>query len=227
YPAARGRAWDAALIFAIAGWLGSALGIGMAQDLSRVPSWFALPAAVFGLLLLLGPTLRRPAGSVVVILALLVIQPQETCAQGADVLRGRDVYIAEGCIHCHSQYLRPETPDTARWGAALPLDAALAGTPPLLGNRRQGPDLSRVGQRRTPEWNRLHLIAPRSIVPGSRMPSYAHLFRGAGDDGRALLAYLSALGTAEDSQRSPGAAAAPRSRATGLAAGTETVHTAP
>jgi cytochrome c oxidase cbb3-type subunit 2 len=107
------------------------------------------------------------------------------------------VYIAEGCIHCHSQYLRPGTLDIDRWGEAPPFAAAVAGTPPLLGNRRQGPDLATVGRRRTAEWNRLHLMNPRQISPGSRMPSYAHLFRRGGRDsaGEALVAYLGSLGT--------------------------------
>ena len=62
-------------------------------------------------------------------------------------------------------------------------------------NRRQGPDLQNVGARRRAEWQRLHLQSPRVLTPGSRMPSYAHLFaptaHGAGE---ALLAYLASLG---------------------------------
>ncbi|MBX3737175.1 MAG: cytochrome c [Candidatus Didemnitutus sp.] len=109
--------------------------------------------------------------------------------------RGREVYIREGCIHCHSQYVRPHAPlDIERWGPATPLAQLLQQRPPLPGNRRQGPDLANVGNRRTAEWNRLHLQAPRTISPGSRMPSYAHLFAGEDSDGEALVAYLSSLG---------------------------------
>jgi len=111
------------------------------------------------------------------------------------VARGREVYIAEGCIHCHSQYLRPDTRDELWWG---PRDATPSdGTPSLIGTRRLGPDLSRVGNRRSPQWQRLHLIDPRAFSPASRMPSYAHLFARASTRGDDLVAYLTSLG-AED-----------------------------
>jgi cytochrome c oxidase cbb3-type subunit 2 len=70
----------------------------------------------------------------------------------------------------------------------------LAEAPPLFGNRRQGPDLAQVGNRRSAEWQRLHLADPRAVVPGSRMPKYEHLFNGNVDAGSALVAYLAALG---------------------------------
>jgi cytochrome c oxidase cbb3-type subunit 2 len=128
------------------------------------------------------------------------------CAQAADdaqVRAGRDVYLAEGCINCHSQYVRPATADVERWGPGRPLAESLAQTPPLFGNRRQGPDLQNVGNRRSPEWQRLHLMAPRSITPGSRMPSYAYLFTDGDPRGGALVAYLNSLGadTAPASER--------------------------
>lgn len=115
------------------------------------------------------------------------------------VARGRAVYVAEGCIHCHSQYVRPDTADTELWGPAKSLEEHLRGAPPLLGNRRQGPDLQNVAARRPEDWLREHLKAPRKFMPGSRMPSYAHLFRtgatqaAAPSDGEALVAYLLTL----------------------------------
>jgi mono/diheme cytochrome c family protein len=66
--------------------------------------------------------------------------------------------------------------------------------PPLFGNRRQGPDLAQVGNRRSPEWQRLHLKNPQAMHPGSRMPAYAYLFRGEEGRGEALVAYLASLG---------------------------------
>jgi len=110
------------------------------------------------------------------------------------LVRGREVYVAEGCINCHSQYVRPETRDAARWGPQRPLAEALASSPPLLGNRRQGPDLQNVANRRSRVWQRLHLQDPRAVTPGSRMPGYAHLFAGEGTRGEALLDYLDSLG---------------------------------
>lgn len=110
------------------------------------------------------------------------------------VSRGRVVYIAEGCIHCHSQYVRPGTRDEEWFGPAHPLAEIGRQRPPLLGNRRQGPDLQNVGSRRPAEWLRLQLQTPRVVMPGSRMPAYGHLFRaGAPSDGEALVAYLLSL----------------------------------
>lgn len=109
-----------------------------------------------------------------------------------DVARGRSVYVAEGCLHCHSQYSRPETIDTEIYGPASRLESA-NGEPVLIGYRRQGPDLENVGARRSREWNRLHLIDPQAVSPGSRMPRFARLFDGAGERGEALLDYLDSL----------------------------------
>lgn len=106
---------------------------------------------------------------------------------------GRSVYIAEGCMHCHSQYVRPVGYDARLWGDPTPVERALAQRPVLIGNRRQGPDLANVALRRPREWNRLHLINPRSLVPGSRMPSYRYLFEPDNERGEALLVYLSSL----------------------------------
>ncbi len=114
-------------------------------------------------------------------------------AQDALVQRGRQVYIAEGCIHCHSQYVRPGTSDEGIWGPVRPLPELERQRPPLFGNRRQGPDLLNVGARRPVEWLRLQLQNPRAVMPGSRMPSYAHLFRAGHPEGEALLAYLLSL----------------------------------
>jgi cytochrome c oxidase cbb3-type subunit 2 len=107
---------------------------------------------------------------------------------------GREVYVAEGCINCHSQYVRPETSDSGRWGPQRTLAESLELSPPLLGNRRQGPDLQNVANRRARAWQRLHLQDPRAVTPGSRMPAYAHLFAGDAARGEALLDYLDSLG---------------------------------
>jgi cytochrome c oxidase cbb3-type subunit 2 len=127
------------------------------------------------------------------IIGLCVALAGPALAQDAALIqRGREVYIAEGCIHCHSQYVRPGTIDEERYGAAKALPDLEKQRPPLFGNRRQGPDLQNVGDRRAAEWIRLNLQKPRSVIPGSRMPSYAHLFRTG--DGEALVAYLLSLG---------------------------------
>jgi cytochrome c oxidase cbb3-type subunit 2 len=190
YAASNGRPWIAASVFSVAGWMGSAFGIGMAQDLHGVPWEFVL---VSGLGLGLAV---RPWRKVVLAAAMLFfVRPLEAAEPLPPVTLGREVYIAEGCIHCHSQYLRPGVrADVQRWGPNRPLEQIRGDAPPLLGNRRQGPDLTNIGNRRSPEWNRLHLQSPRWFSPGSRMPSYAHLFAAGDGRGEALVAYLSSLG---------------------------------
>lgn len=107
---------------------------------------------------------------------------------------GREVYIAEGCIHCHSQYVRPDSLDAQLWGEPRDPEFSREQSPALIGNRRQGPDLINVGARRTPGWQREHLIDPRAIMPTSRMPAYAHLFAPGDARGPALVDYLDTLG---------------------------------
>lgn len=202
YPVRGGRAWLAGILFAVAGWAGSALGIGMAQDLKAVPWWFVVVAGgvVVAVLVLRQRArhgMRKPWLIVSITLtALIAMSPREVRAEEETALiaRGREVFIGEGCIHCHSQFVRPGTKDVAWWGPEKPLAESLKEVPPLLGNRRQGPDLTQVGNRRSPEWNRLHLIVPRAVSPGTRMPSYAHLFRKRDGRGEALVAYLASLG---------------------------------
>jgi cytochrome c oxidase cbb3-type subunit 2 len=107
---------------------------------------------------------------------------------------GREVYIEEGCIHCHSQYVRPGSSDEELWGAAHDPEFSRGQSPSLIGNRRQGPDLMNVGLRLPRAWHRIHLIDPRRVSPQSRMPGYAHLFAPGDPRGEALLDYLESLG---------------------------------
>lgn len=188
-------------LYAIAGWVGSAMGIGMAQHLHSVPVWFVAAAAAVFLLPLpirFGRSRRREIAAVLVVLAaawglerlLLPRQPSAALTLAA-AERGRRVYIAEGCINCHSQYVRPHSHDVQIWGPTEAVEAIRREVPPLIGNRREGPDLSEVGARRSPLWLRIHLMDPRATSPGSPMPSYAYLFRdGRGND---LVAYLASL----------------------------------
>jgi cytochrome c oxidase cbb3-type subunit 2 len=130
------------------------------------------------------------------------------------VALGRRVYMREGCINCHSQFVRPgghapAAHDDAWWGPWRTIDRSQR--PPLIGNRRQGPDLLNVGNRRSATWHRVHLVDPRLLSPGSRMPSYRHLFdsRRETTDGDALVAYLSHLGFTSRLERHARAEIAP------------------
>lgn len=183
-------AWKrAAWVFAIAGWIGSGLGIGMVENLHRVPIWFVMVAWSVMVAGLFGGLKNRMWFLVLGLgMCFLLGNAALSTTASTAVERGRQVFVAEGCMHCHSQYIRPGSIDETMWGKAIDAKEVLAGEPVLIGNRRQGPDLSRVAGRRSPAWLRLHFIEPRSLVPDSTMPSYAHLFAdGRGDD---LIAYL-------------------------------------
>ena len=196
------RTLQAGLIYAVAGWFGSAMGIGMGQHLRQVPLAFVLLAA----LVVVGPslvefTLAHKRETVLVaaaVAAALVIHRAATASAShreskcTAEERGRRVYIAEGCINCHSQYVRPNSPDVLMWGPVETVEELRSQEPPLIGNRRQGPDLSQVGGRRSPLWLKAHFQNPREVSYASFMPSYGYLFVDStrGDD---LVRYLSSL----------------------------------
>lgn len=99
----------------------------------------------------------------------------------AEELLGRQVYIENGCVYCHTQQVRDPsfTTDVARgWGSrpSVPADYVF-DKPHLLGTMRTGPDLINVGIRLPdPQWHLLHLYQPRALVPWSIMPPYPFLF---------------------------------------------------
>ncbi|MFM1850234.1 MAG: cytochrome-c oxidase, cbb3-type subunit [Pseudomonadota bacterium] len=90
-------------------------------------------------------------------------------------LAGRDLYIREGCVGCHSQMIRPFRAETERYGHYSVAGESVYDRPFLWGSKRTGPDLARVGARYSDEWHRVHLINPRDVVPESVMPSYPWL----------------------------------------------------
>ncbi|HEY8521061.1 MAG TPA: cytochrome-c oxidase, cbb3-type subunit II [Gammaproteobacteria bacterium] len=90
-------------------------------------------------------------------------------------LAGRDIYVREGCYACHSQMVRTLRFETQRYGDYSVAGESVYDRPFLWGSKRTGPDLARVGGKYTDEWHRLHLIAPRSVVPESNMPAYPWL----------------------------------------------------
>lgn len=93
---------------------------------------------------------------------------------------GREVYIAEGCIYCHSQQPRDakQAPDTARgWGRVSVAGDYYYDKPHLLGTMRTGPDLFNIAARQpSKDWHLGHLYQPRAYTPGSIMPAYPYLF---------------------------------------------------
>ena len=93
---------------------------------------------------------------------------------------GRQSYIANGCVYCHSQQPRDikQAPDAARgWGRASVAADYAYDTPHLLGTMRTGPDLLNIGARQpSKDWHLGHLYQPRAYTPGSIMPPYQYLF---------------------------------------------------
>ena len=112
---------------------------------------------------------------------------------------GRDVYIAEACWHCHSQFVRPVSNEDQRFGkvsyaAEYQNEMFL---PHLFGTRRVGPDLIREAGKHGNDWHVAHLYDPTIVVPVSVMPRYTWFFDGEqpNDKGLAMVAYVQWLGS--------------------------------
>ena len=92
-------------------------------------------------------------------------------------LAGRQVYIKDSCNACHSQLIRPFKSETDRYGMYSLSGEYAYDRPFLWGSKRTGPDLHRVGNYRTTDWHENHMKDPASVVPGSIMPAYPHMFK--------------------------------------------------
>jgi cytochrome c oxidase cbb3-type subunit I/II len=88
---------------------------------------------------------------------------------------GRDLYIREGCVGCHSQMVRPFRSETERYGEYSKAGEFVYDHPFLWGSKRTGPDLHRVGGKYPDAWHYNHMENPRSTSPESIMPNYAWL----------------------------------------------------
>lgn len=95
-------------------------------------------------------------------------------------LRGRQIYIENGCIYCHSQQVRDPVAGADQhfgWGRpSLPSDY-IYDKPHLLGTMRTGPDVSNIGSRQpSRDWHHLHLYDPRLLVEWSIMPGFPFMY---------------------------------------------------
>jgi cytochrome c oxidase cbb3-type subunit I/II len=88
---------------------------------------------------------------------------------------GRDLYIREGCVGCHSQMVRPFRSETERYGEYSKAGEFVYDHPFLWGSKRTGPDLHRIGGKYPDAWHFNHMDNPRSTSPGSMMPRYSWL----------------------------------------------------
>ena len=103
-------------------------------------------------------------------------------------LKGRQLFWANGCNYCHTQYVREA--DNAM-GPVSQAGDFLYDTPPLLGSERTGPDLTHIGRKRSEQWEIDHMIDPRQFSPMSIMPSFEFLKE---DELKAIAAYLYEVG---------------------------------
>jgi len=118
-------------------------------------------------------------------------------------LKGRAIYVREGCWYCHTQQCRTLLADTKRsgWkGVDSPVstpDEFVYDSPHMFGTKRTGPDLARVGGKYDTQWHRTHLRNPRDLVPGSVMPPFPWIVNDP-EQFQGLVAYLQTLGRAKD-----------------------------
>jgi len=131
-------------------------------------------------LLLVGSLLVVSVGGIVEIAPLFYLENTIEKVEGMRPyspleLKGRDIYVREGCYVCHSQMIRPFRDEVERYGHYSLAAESMYDHPFQWGSKRTGPDLARVGNRYSNEWHVQHLIEPRSVVPESIMPSYSFL----------------------------------------------------
>jgi cytochrome c oxidase cbb3-type subunit 2 len=123
----------------------------------------------------------------------------EACAEALRL--GRQVYIGEGCWHCHSQFVRPVSNESRRFGPVAKTSEYEneLQRPVLFGTRRVGPDLSREGGRRGNDWHAVHFYKPETVSTNSPMPAYPWFFHGSPDRpnrrGIAIITYIQWLGS--------------------------------
>ena len=128
---------------------------------------------------------------------------EEKCAEALRL--GRQIYIGEGCWHCHSQFVRPVSNESLRWGQVAKTEEYQneLQRPVMFGTRRIGPDLSREGGRRSNDWHAVHFFQPTMVSTDSPMPEYPWFFDGSPDKpnrrGLAIITYVQWLGSWLDS----------------------------
>ncbi|WP_298541368.1 cytochrome-c oxidase, cbb3-type subunit I [uncultured Aquimarina sp.] len=92
-------------------------------------------------------------------------------------LEGRDLYIRESCVSCHSQMIRPFRSEVERYGEYSKAGEYVYDHPFLWGSKRTGPDLMRIGGKYSDNWHLNHFYDPQSTSSGSIMPSYKWLLK--------------------------------------------------
>ncbi len=79
-------------------------------------------------------------------------------------------YIQASCGNCHEAADNPAAPELAR-GQRVFEDSGCRGCHKLSGvGGNIGPELDKVGARRSPEWLKQHFLKPSAVTPNSSMP---------------------------------------------------------
>ncbi len=130
--------------------------------------------------MLLFSTIMIAIGGIVQILPMVFVEsqvPKISTVQPYTPLEltGRDIYIREGCVGCHSQMIRPFRDETERYGEYSKSGEYIYDRPFLWGSKRTGPDLWREGGKYPDSWHYNHMLDPTTMSPGSIMPAYPHL----------------------------------------------------
>lgn len=131
-------------------------------------------------LLLVGSLLVVTIGGIVEIAPLFYLENTIEKVEGMRPytpleLKGREIYMREGCYNCHSQMIRPLRDEVERYGHYSLAAESMFDHPFQWGSKRTGPDLARVGGRYSDEWHVDHLKDPKALVPETVMPKYAFL----------------------------------------------------
>jgi len=131
-------------------------------------------------------------------------------------LEGRDLYIREGCVSCHSQMIRPFRSEVERYGEYAKAGEFVYDHPFLWGSKRTGPDLLRVGGKYSDNWHLNHMYDPQSTSSGSIMPAYQWLIRNEHDrsDVQAKMRTMVTLGVPYTEEDIEGAEASMDAQAT-------------
>ncbi|RMF11223.1 MAG: cytochrome-c oxidase, cbb3-type subunit II [Alphaproteobacteria bacterium] len=132
------------------------------------------------ILLLIGVLIVVSIGGIVEIAPLFYLENTVEKVEGVRPytpleLKGRNIYVREGCYTCHSQMIRSLRDEVERYGHYSLAAESMYDHPFQWGSKRTGPDLARVGGKYSDEWHREHMIDPRSVVPESIMPGYPFL----------------------------------------------------
>src|SRR5271165_240188 len=130
--------------------------------------------------LLIGSLLTVAIGGIIEIVPLFTIETTVEHVAGMRPyspleLRGRDIYVREGCYLCHSQQVRALRDEVERYGHYSIAAESMYDHPFQCGSKRIGPDLARVGGKYSNDWHYAHLKYPQALVPESLMPRYAFL----------------------------------------------------